>query len=46
MHKQKAGKAKVEIKGNEDLQDGENTITIIVTAENGSEKEYKIKVIN
>ena len=45
MHKQKAGKAKVEIKGNEDLQDGENTITIIVTAENGSEKEYKIKVI-
>ena len=37
-------KATVEILGNEDLQDGENTITIIVSSENGEEKvTYQIK---
>jgi len=38
-------KATVEILGNEDLQDGENTITIIVSSEDGKEKvTYQIKV--
>ena len=39
------GKAKFEITGNEELKVGENTITIKVTAEDGSEREYKIEVI-
>ena len=38
-------KAKFEITGNEELKVGENTITIKVTAEDNSEKEYKIIVI-
>ena len=37
-------KATVEILGNEDLEDGENTITIIVSSEDGKEKvTYQIK---
>lgn len=39
------GKVKFEITGNEELKVGENTITIKVTAEDGSEREYKIEVI-
>lgn len=39
------GKAKFEITGNEELKVGENTITIKVTVEDGSEREYKIEVI-
>ena len=39
------GKAKFEITGYEELKVGENTITIKVTAEDGSEREYKIEVI-
>ena len=39
------GKAKFEITGNEELKVGENTITIKVTAEDDSEREYKIEVI-
>ena len=39
-------KAKVEVKGNYDkLEVGENLIEIIVTAENGETKTYKLKVI-
>lgn len=38
-------KAKVEITGNENLQEGENTVTILVTNENGDETvAYQIKV--
>ncbi len=37
-------KSTVEITGNTDLVEGENIITIIVTAENGDTKEYKILV--
>ena len=38
-------KAKVEISGNENLKEGENTITIIVTASNGyTKKEFIISV--
>lgn len=37
-------KARVEIKGNKDLKEGENTVTVIVTAENGSISNYIIKV--
>lgn len=40
-----SGEAEVEIDGNKDLQDGENTITITVTAEDGTTKEYTIKAI-
>lgn len=40
-----SSKAKVKISGNEDLKDGENTITITVTAEDESTKEYTIKAI-
>lgn len=37
--------AKVEIKGNKDLKDGENTITITVTSSDGENKQvYTIKV--
>ena len=39
------GKVKFEITGNEELKVGENTITIKVTAEDDSEREYKIEVI-
>jgi len=38
------GKSWIDIKGDTDLQEGENIITITVTAENGTEKEYKIYV--
>ena len=37
-------KAEVEIKNNEVLKNGNNEILIIVTAEDGTKKEYKIKV--
>lgn len=36
-------KATVTIKGNEELKEGENIITIIVTAEDGTTKNYEIK---
>ena len=36
--------ATVEITGNDNLQPGENTVTVKVTAENGDEKEYTITV--
>lgn len=38
-------KAKVSIEGNENFQVGENTVTITVTAEDGSERTYTITVI-
>lgn len=37
-------KAKVEIIGNKDLQEGENILTIRVTAEDGSVEDYVVKV--
>ena len=37
-------KATVEIEGNKDLKEGENTVTVKVTAENGSVANYIIKV--
>lgn len=37
-------KAKVKVSGNEDLEIGENTIRIVVTAEDGTERVYKIVV--
>lgn len=37
-------KAKAEVKGNKDLKEGENTVTITVTAEDGSTSNYIIKV--
>lgn len=37
-------KATISIKGNEDLQEGENTVTISVSAEDGTIKIYEIKV--
>lgn len=37
-------KAKVAITGNTDLKEGENTVTVKVTAEDGTVAEYKIKV--
>ncbi len=37
-------RATVEIKGNEELQVGENEVEIIVTAEDGTKGTYKIKV--
>ena len=37
-------KARVRIKGNEDLKVGENDVAVTVTAEDGSTNEYKIKV--
>lgn len=37
-------KATVTIKGNEELKEGENIITITVTAEDGTTKNYEIKV--
>ncbi len=40
-----SSKAKVKISGNEKLKDGENIITITVTAEDESTKEYTIKAI-
>lgn len=36
--------ARVEITGNGDFKEGENTVTITVTAENGSTREYKLVV--
>ncbi len=38
-------KATVDIEGNEELKDGDNTITITVTAEDGSTKEYTIHAV-
>lgn len=38
--------AKVQVKGADDLQVGENEITIIVTAENGDTLEYALYVLN
>ena len=38
-------KAKVEIQGNEELLNGENTIKVIVTAEDNTSKTYVIKAI-
>ena len=37
-------KATVSVKGNKDLKVGENTVTILVTAEDGTTKNYVIKV--
>lgn len=37
-------KSRVEINGNEGFKKGENTVTITVTAEDGTTKEYKIVV--
>lgn len=37
-------KATVTIKGNEELKEGDNTVTITVTAEDGTTKNYEIKV--
>lgn len=37
-------KARVKISGNEDLTAGENTVTVTVTAEDESVREYKIRV--
>ena len=37
--------ATVTVKGNKDLEEGENTITIIVEAEAGNTKTYTVKVI-
>lgn len=37
-------KAKVEVKGNKDLKEGENVVTVTVTAEDGSTTDYIIKV--
>jgi len=37
-------KASVKVSGNKDLKEGENTVKITVTAENGDTKTYKIKV--
>lgn len=37
-------KAKVSITGNTDLKPGSNTVTIMVTAENGEKRNYTIKV--
>ena len=41
-YKTTSDKASVKVEGNEDLVEGENVIKIIVTAEDGSEKEYII----
>lgn len=37
-------RSRVEINGNEEFKEGENTVTIKVTAEDGSVKEYKVLV--
>ncbi|MBQ8192628.1 MAG: cadherin-like beta sandwich domain-containing protein [Bacilli bacterium] len=37
-------RSSVEITGNENFKEGENTVTITVTAENGNTREYKIIV--
>lgn len=37
-------KAKVAVEGNKDLKEGENTVTVKVTAEDGSTSNYVIKV--
>lgn len=37
-------RSRVEITGNEGFEEGENTVTITVTAENGSVREYKLIV--
>ena len=42
--KSSSNKSKVEISGNDDLKVGDNEITIKVTAEDGSVREYKIIV--
>ncbi len=38
-------KASREIKGNTELKDGENLVTVVVTAEDGTVKNYEIKLI-
>lgn len=38
-------KTKYEIAGNKELKDGENTVTIIVTAEDGTVTTYEIKLL-
>lgn len=38
-------KAKVQINGADELKPGENKVTIVVTAENGSTKTYSIRVV-
>ena len=38
------GSASVRIYGNDDFSEGENIVTIVVTAEDGSQKTYTIKV--
>lgn len=40
----KDSSASVKVKGNDDLKDGENTITLTVTAESGDTKDYIILV--
>lgn len=37
-------KAKATVEGNTELKEGENTVTVIVTAENGDKTNYTIKV--
>ena len=37
-------RSRVEINGNEEFKEGENVVTIKVTAENGEVREYKIRV--
>lgn len=37
-------RSRVEITGNSDFKDGENIVTVTVTAENGSVREYKLVV--
>ncbi len=37
-------RARVEITGNNDFKEGENTVTVTVTAENGNTREYKLVV--
>jgi len=38
-------KAKVEVKGQKELREGENKITVIVTAQNGDTREYTINAV-
>lgn len=43
--KAESNKSKVEISGNDNIKDGENTIKIKVTAEDGTTKTYTVKVL-